>query len=189
VLAAQTDATFHAINAADVFSKWMGESEKHVKELFEAARENPPAIIFIDEIEAMDGMERNARVFVLGATNRPDLLDAAVLRSGRLGETIEIGLPDADGRLALLRLHARRMRLAPDVDLAALAAEAEGASGADLKGLCTAAGRNALLRELEAGGKEPAVTTADFRAALGEIFPNRWRAGQRRPVGFQGSAS
>ncbi len=197
VLACQTDAAFHAINAADVFCKWLGDSERRLKEIFEAARESPPAIVFIDEIEAilprrgeadsggartanavvatflteLDGLQPTTRVFVIGATNRPELLDEAVLRPGRLSESIEIGLPDEAGRLALLRLHSAKMSLAPDVDFAALAAETDGSSGADLKGLCTGAGRNALLRELEAGGTSPAVTMADFRHALEEIFP------------------
>ncbi|MEE8166727.1 MAG: AAA family ATPase, partial [Myxococcota bacterium] len=170
VLASVTDAAFHAVNAADIFSKWFGESEQRVRELFEAARENVPAIIFIDEIDAilgtrgdnsssgaraanavvntflseMDGIAETRRVFVIGATNRPDLLDEAVLRPGRLSESIEIGLPELDGRLALLRLFSEKMRLASSVDVAQIADLTAGASGADLKGLCTAAGRNAL---------------------------------------------
>jgi transitional endoplasmic reticulum ATPase len=212
VLAAQTDASFHAVNAADVFSKWLGDSERRVKELFETARENVPALVFIDEIEAilgrrqdgdgaaravsavvntflaeMDGIEPTTRVFVIGATNRPDLLDEAVLRPGRLGDTIEIGLPDAAGRLALLRLHSRRMTLGPDVDLERLATETDGASGADLRGLCTAAGRNALLRALDAGSKDPAVGMDDFLRAREEHRLKRAWAPARHPLGFAAS--
>jgi transitional endoplasmic reticulum ATPase len=212
VLAAQTDASFHAVNAADVFSKWLGDSERRVKELFETARESVPALVFIDEIEAilgrrqggegaaravsavvntflaeMDGIEPTSRVFVIGATNRPDLLDEAVLRPGRLGDTIEIGLPDAPGRLALLRLHSRRMTLAPDVDLERLAAEMDGASGADLRGLCTAAGRNALLRALDAGTADPAVGMDDFLRAREEHRLKRAWAPARHPLGFAAS--
>jgi transitional endoplasmic reticulum ATPase len=210
VLAAQTDASFHPINAADIFSKWLGDSERKVRELFEAARDRVPAIIFIDEVEAvlgrrlgdaseggravnavvntflaeMDGIESSARIFVLGATNRPDLLDEAVLRPGRFGEAIEIGLPDAAGREAMLRLHAKRMRLAPDVDFARLAVETGGASGADLRGLCTAAGRRALLRAVEAQGEAPAVSMRDFVEALPEMSPRKAWEAQRRAVGF-----
>lgn len=210
VLAAQTDASFHAINAADVFSKWLGESERKVRELFEAARDHVPAILFIDEIDAvlgkrlgdaseggravnavvntflaeMDGIEPNARIFVIGATNRPDLLDDAVLRPGRLGEAIEIGLPDAAGREAMLRLHARRMRLASDVDFGRLAVETAGASGADLRGLCTAAGRRALLRAVETPDAPAAVTMGDFTAALPEMSPRKAWEAERRAVGF-----
>lgn len=212
VLAAQTDASFHAINAADVFSKWLGDSERKVREIFEAARERVPAIIFIDEIEAvlgrrmgdaseggravngvvntflaeMDGVEPNSRIFVVGATNRPDLLDEAVLRPGRLGEAIEIGLPDAAGREAMLRLHARRMRLAADVDFGHLAVETTGASGADLRGLCTAAGRRALLRAVDNPTTPTEVTMADFTAALPEMSPRKAWEAERRAVGFSG---
>ncbi len=209
VLASQTDASFFAVNASDVFSKWFGESEKRVSELFEQARENVPAIIFIDEIDAilgqrseaagggaraangvvnaflaqMDGIAENRRVFVVGATNRPELVDAAVLRPGRLSEVVEIGVPDANGRLALLRLFTARMKLGAAVDLGGLAGETGGASGADLRGLCTAAGRNALLRELDTTGSEPAVTAADFAGALEELFPDRL-SGSNGQIGF-----
>jgi transitional endoplasmic reticulum ATPase len=213
VLASQTDASFHAVNAADIFSKWLGESEQRVKELFEQARENVPAIIFIDEIESvlgsradgdsgasravnavvntflaeMDGIASNQRIFVIGATNRPDLLDEAVMRPGRLSEAVQIGLPDADGRLALLQLFTKKMKLGGRVDLVAIAKATEGASGADLMGLCTIAGRNALLRELGAGGEEPAVTTEDFQEALKELFPETAWDAEIRPIGFQTS--
>lgn len=210
VLASQTDAAFQAVNAADIFTKWFGESEKRVKELFAQARDSVPAIIFIDEIEAvlgrrvstagggdraanavvntflseMDGIEPASRVFVIGATNRPDLLDEAVLRPGRLGEAVEIGLPDEKGRLELLRLHTRRMSLNDSVDLVLIASLTKGASGADIKGVCTAAGRNALLRELQAPGAEPAVTMDDFSSSLRELFPEEdWRSGGK-PIGF-----
>jgi transitional endoplasmic reticulum ATPase len=210
VLASETDASFFAVNAADIFSKWLGESEQHVKELFEKARDNVPALLFIDEIEAvlgrrseaatgggharnavintflseMDGMESNGRIFVIGATNRPELLDEAALRPGRLSEAIEIGLPNREARLAMLRLFTEKMSLDDGVDLPKLAEETEGASGADLKGLCTAAGRNAFLRALEEEGGEPAVTPADFGSAVEQLFPeSAWRKEERK-IGF-----
>lgn len=215
VLASQTDAAFQAVNAADIFTKWFGESEKRVKELFAQARDSVPAIIFIDEIEAvlgrraggagggnraanavvntflseMDGIEPASRVFVIGATNRPDLLDEAVLRPGRLGEMVEIGLPDEKGRLALFLLHTRKMRLHQSVDLARIASLTKGASGADIKGVCTAAGRNALLRELEAPGAEPAVTMDDYTSSLRELFPEEGWKPSDRPIGFVQPAS
>jgi len=211
VLASQTDASFIAVSAADVFSKWFGESENRVQELFEKARENVPAIVFIDEIDAilgsrsaggdggtrasnsvvnaflaeMDGIAENRRVFVIGATNRPELVDEAVLRPGRLSEVIEIGVPGVEGRLALLQLFTARMNLGPEVDLGHIAGESEGGSGADLRGLCTAAGRNALLRELDAGNESPAITANDFAVALEELFPQRALGSQN--IGFLGS--
>ena len=214
VLACETEASFFAVNAADVFSKWLGESEQRVKDLFERARARVPAIIFIDEIDAMmerrtegesggdrvrnsvinmflaemDGLNSSARVFVVGATNRPELLDEALLRPGRLGERIEIQLPDAAGRLALLELFSKKMRLATSVKLEGLAARCDGASGAWLNELCTSAGLNALTRELDTrvpghpSRLSPAVTQDDFEKALEELQSSDT---QRRPIGFR----
>jgi transitional endoplasmic reticulum ATPase len=214
VLASETEASFFAVNAADIFSKWLGESEQRVKELFARARTQVPAIIFIDEIDAlaerrgetdsaadrarnavvnmflveMDGLGSSTRVFVIGATNRPELLDEALLRPGRLGERIDIPLPDAAGCKAMLELFTRKMQLAPSVNLEHLAAQSEGASGALLKGVCMLAGRHALVRELDARGLaptvtdvSPAVTQDDFVKALRELLvPSRPRL-----IGFQ----
>ena len=132
----------------------------------------------------MDGMESNGRIFVIGATNRPELLDEAALRPGRLSEAVEIGIPNREARLAMLRLFTEKMHLDDTVDLQKLAEETEGASGADLKGLCTAAGRNAFLRALEEEGGEPAVTPADFGSAVEQLFPeSAWRKEERK-IGF-----
>jgi transitional endoplasmic reticulum ATPase len=213
VLASESAASFFSVSAADIFAKWMGESEQRVKELFERARARVPAIIFIDEIDAiterrgegdsagdrvrnsvvnmflaeMDGLDSSTRVFVIGATNRPELLDEALLRPGRLGERIEIPLPDAAARKTMLELFSKKMRLSPSVDLERLAAQAEGASGALLKGLCTLAGRNALVRALDARGvapavtePAPAVTQEDFEQAFRELSSTP----RRRPIGF-----
>ncbi|PYU27566.1 MAG: hypothetical protein DMG32_06330 [Acidobacteria bacterium] len=215
VLASETDASFFTVTAADIFSKWLGESEQRVKELFARARTRVPAIIFIDEIDAvaerrgegdsgadrakdavvnmflaeMDGLDSSTRVFVIGATNRPELLDEAFLRPGRLGERIEILLPDFMGRKAMLELFSKKMRLAPSVDLELLAAQTEGATGALLKGLCTLAGRNALVRELDACGVAPevsevgpAVTQEDFEKAYRELSSHDARP---RQIGFK----
>lgn len=215
LLASESHASFFAVNAADIFSKWLGESEQHVKELFARARARVPALLFIDEMDAiaerggegdsagervrnavvnmflaeMDGLESSSRVFVIGATNRPELLDEALLRPGRLGERIDIPLPDAAERRAMLALFTTKMRLAPSVDLERLAAQTEGASGALLKGLCTLAGRNAFVRALDSRGiapavteAEPAVTRADFEQALRELSTPR-----RRTIGFSPS--
>jgi transitional endoplasmic reticulum ATPase len=215
VLASETEASFFAVNAAEIFSKWLGESEQHVKELFERARTRVPAIIFIDEIDAiaerrgegdsggdrvrnavvnmflmeMDGLDSSTRVFVIGATNRPELLDEALLRPGRLGERIEIPLPDAAARKAMLELFSKKMSLAPSVNLERLAEQTEGASGALLKGLCTLAGRNALMRELDARGfaanvsdVPPGIIQEDFEEALSELSSRP----QRRAIGFRG---
>ena len=189
VLAAQAQCSFYPISGADVISKWVGESEGNIRRLFARARENRPSIIFIDEIDAIagargsvevhdshvnqllseiDGVSGQRGVFVVGATNRPDQLDPALLRGGRLSRTIVLGLPDEPGRLAMLRLHAARMPTV-GVELDKLAAETEGFSPADLKGLCQEAALAAMAR----GGADEsaAVTQEDFREAIARLRP------------------
>jgi transitional endoplasmic reticulum ATPase len=208
VLASQSKASFFPVNIADIFSRWLGESEQHVRDLFARARARVPAIIFIDEIDAvverrsdvdsagsaarnavvnmflseMDGLDSSTRVFVIGATNRPELIDEALLRPGRLGERIEIPLPDLEARTAMLRLFSKQMTLAPSVNLERLASQTEGWSGAMLKGLCTLAGRNALVRNLNDSPNEvpPAIIEDDFLQCLQEIALPQ----SRRPIGF-----
>ena len=153
VLAAQALCSFYPVSGADVMSKWVGESEQNISRLFERARENRPSIVFIDEIDAIagrrgglethdshvnqllseiDGVSGQRGVFVIGATNRPDQLDPALLRGGRLSRTVVLGLPDEPARLAMLRLHTARMPTV-GVLLEQLAQETEGMSPADLK--------------------------------------------------------
>src|SRR5207248_1550869 len=139
-------------------------------------------------LSEMDGLDSSRRVFVVGATNRPELLDEALLRPGRLGERIEVPLPDVAGRKVMLELFSKKMRLAPSVNLESLAAQTEGASGALRKGLGPLAGRKALVRELDARGIAPAVTEGapvvtqeDFAKALSELSS---RDARRRPIGF-----
>ena len=185
VLAAQARASFYAIAGADVISKWVGESERNIRQLFQRARENRPSIIFIDEIDAIaprrgesnvhdsqvnqllaeiDGVAGQRGVFVVGATNRPDQLDPALLRGGRLSRTIVLGLPDEAARLAMLRLHTARMPTV-GVSLDELAREAEGLSPADLKALAQEAALAAMTRS-GADDPTPAVEHRDFVEAL-----------------------
>ena len=180
VLAAQAGCSFYPITGADVTSPWLGESERAVARLFARARENQPSIIFLDEIDAIagrrgewggydrqinqllaeiDGVGGQRGVFVLGATNRPDQLDPALLRGGRLSRTIEIPLPDFKGRIALLQLFTAGMPL-DRVDVDGLARRTAGYSGADLKALCQQAAVEALTRS------SAVVAAADFDAAL-----------------------
>lgn len=180
VLAAQAGCSFYPITGADVTSPWLGESERAIARLFDRARENQPSIIFLDEIDAIagergewggydrqinqllaeiDGVGGQRGVFVLGATNRPDQLDPALLRGGRLSRTIEIPLPDFKGRIALLQLFTAGMPL-DRVDVDGLARRTAGHSGADLKALCQQAAVEALTRS------SAVVAVADFDAAL-----------------------
>ena len=191
ILANEAKCNFFAITPADIHQMYVGESEKRVRDLFAKARAAPPAIIFVDEIDAllpirqggiaihsdkvvnqflqeMDGIQPNNRVFIVGATNRPDMLDPALRRGGRLSREIEIPLPDLEARKQLFALCTRNATLAPDVDLAALAQQTEGYSGADIKALVNEAGLQALIRIADSNtnttGK--ALTMPDFQGAL-----------------------
>jgi transitional endoplasmic reticulum ATPase len=195
VLAAQARASFYPISGADVISKWVGESERNIRQLFERARENRPSIVFIDEIDAIagrrgeslgvhdshvnqllaeiDGVSGQRGVFVIGATNRPDQLDPALLRGGRLSRTIVLGLPDERGRYAMLRLHTARMPTV-GVRFDELAAATEGYSPADLKSLAQEAALAAMARD--GAGESPAVLHEDFLAAVERLDAGREHA-------------
>jgi len=187
VLAAQARASFYPVSGADVMSKWVGESEQNIHRLFERARENRPSIIFMDEIDAIagrrgsievhdsqinqllaeiDGMAGQRGVFLIGATNRPDQLDPAILRGGRLSRTILLGLPDEPGRLQILRLHTARMPTA-GVRFDELARTTDGMSPADLKALAQEAALAAMARDENA--ETPSVTHEDFEEALARL--------------------
>jgi transitional endoplasmic reticulum ATPase len=181
VLAAQARASFYPVSGADVMSKWVGESEGNIRRLFERARANRPSIVFIDEIDAIagrrgglethdshvnqllaeiDGVGGQKGIFIIGATNRPDQLDPALLRGGRLSRTIMLGLPDEPGRLALLGLYTARMPTVA-VRLDEIARDTDGMSPADLKALCQEAALAAMTR-----GSDGHVTHDDFVDAI-----------------------
>jgi transitional endoplasmic reticulum ATPase len=183
VLAAQAKCSFYPVSSATITSKWLGESEKNLKKLFQRARENRPSIIFIDEIDAiastrgewgsydrevnqllseMDGIGGQRGVFVLAATNRPDQLDPALLRGGRLSRVIDIGLPGRADRRKLLELYSAKMPLV-GVDFDELAATTEGRSPADIKALCQQA---ALQGMMQAANEAPQVTRENFLTAI-----------------------
>jgi transitional endoplasmic reticulum ATPase len=192
VLATQAKCRFFTTSPAETHSMWIGEGEKTVAKLFAEARAHAPSILFLDEIDAlipsrtggvhqpsdkivnqflheMDGLVQSTGVFFIGATNRPDMVDAALLRGGRLSRKIEIPLPDEAARLQILALNVRGAKLAEGVDLGLLASKTEGFSGADLKALVNEAGMQALIRLADGGedkGEEQAVTPADFTFAL-----------------------
>ena len=192
-LAAESRTNFLAVKGPELYSKWVGESERAVATLFRRARAAAPAIIFFDEIDAlaakrasgegggggvgarvlsqllheMDGVNPLTSVLVVAATNRPDLVDAALLRPGRFDSLIHVGLPDEDGRRQVLAIHTRKMPLAPDVDLANLARRTEGYSGAELAALT----REAALAVLEESDAAAAVEQRHFEAALRSVTP------------------
>ncbi|MBU3991506.1 MAG: CDC48 family AAA ATPase [Alphaproteobacteria bacterium] len=187
-VAKEAAANFISIKSSDLLSKWYGESEQQISRLFARARQVSPCVIFIDEIDSlvpargmgmgepqvtarvvntilgeMDGLEELQAVVVLGATNRPALVDPALLRPGRFDELVYVGTPDAPGREHILRIHTARMPLADDVDLAAIAGETERFTGADLEDVTRRAGLAAIRRM---GREVESVTAADFVDAL-----------------------
>ena len=186
VLAAEAACSFYPVTAADLTSRWVGESERAVARLFRRARANAPSIIFLDEIDAigasrgrlgaydrqldqllteMDGMSSVPGVFVIGATNRPAAVDPALRRGGRLSRTIDLPLPDVEQRLAILRLLTERMPLR-EIDLDDLALETEGYSGADLKALLQQAAVESMVRRDGHGRAAEGITKADVDHAL-----------------------
>jgi len=170
-VASETNANFLSISGPEIMSKFYGESEGRLREIFEQAQENAPSIIFIDEIDSiapkreevtgevekrvvsqllalMDGLQSRGKVVVIGATNRPNALDPALRRPGRFDREIEIGVPNKMGRLQILQIHTRGMPLADDVDLEYLANVTHGFVGADLEALTKEAALHALRRIL-----------------------------------------
>ncbi|WP_342249233.1 CDC48 family AAA ATPase [Sphingomonas sp. OTU376] len=188
-VAREAEANFIATKSSDLLSKWYGESEQQIARLFARARQVAPCVIFIDELDSlvparggglgepqatervvntilseMDGLEELQSVVVIGATNRPNLIDPALLRPGRFDELIYVGVPDAAGRERILRIQTEKMPLAGDVDLKAIAEQTERYTGADLEDVVRRAGLVALRQSLQT--KE--VTQAHFDEALAD---------------------
>jgi transitional endoplasmic reticulum ATPase len=179
-VAAESRVHFIHLNGPEIMRKFYGESEAKLREVFEEAARHAPAILFIDEIDAvapkraevvgevekrvvaqllslMDGFVSRGQVIVMGATNIPEVLDPALRRPGRFDREIEIGVPNTQARLQILRIHTRAMPLGPDVDLQEIAEHSHGFVGADLEALCQEVGMIALRRFLSAPPAEPAA--------------------------------
>ncbi|MFC7236350.1 AAA family ATPase [Halosegnis marinus] len=194
-VANEVNAAFRVINGPEVVSKYKGDSEEQLRKVFDEAAANQPAIVFIDEIDAiagerdeeadmenrlvaqlltlLDGLEDRGQVIVIGATNRVDAVDPALRRGGRFDREIEIGAPGEAGRREILDVHTRGMPLAADVDLDRLAARTHGFVGADVKTLTQEAAM-AALRDRE--HRDPLeVTRADFETALAAVEPSAMR--------------
>jgi len=216
-VATESEANFISVRGPEIFSKWVGESEKAIREIFRKARMAAPSIVFFDEIDAIapsrglgygdsrvtervisqllteiDGLITLQNVVVIGATNRPDILDPALLRPGRFDRRIYVPPPDYEARLEILKIKTRNMPLAEDVNLEELAKRMEGYSGADIDSVCREAALNALRRDINV--KE--VTLKDFEEAMAGIAPSitpemekwyrdmekRFKEAQQRPI-------
>jgi transitional endoplasmic reticulum ATPase len=199
-LASETEVNFISVKGPELLSKYVGESERGVREIFRKARQAAPCIVFFDEIDALvpsrsagasdshvaervlsqflvelDGVEELKGVLVLGATNRPDMLDAAILRPGRFDEVVDIPIPDGSGRCEIFAIHLQAKPLGAGISFKKLAGQTEGFSGADISSVCTRAARRAVHRAVEAGGKalpgqvRVTIEASDLAGALEEI--------------------
>merc|ERR1712157_54805 len=208
-VANETGAFFFLINGPEIMSKMAGEAEGNLRRAFEEAEKNAPAIIFIDEIDSiapkrdktsgevekrvvsqmltlMDGIKGRGQVVVIAATNRPNSIDAALRRFGRFDRELDIGVPDDNGRLEILRIHTKNMKLAPDVKLEDISANTHGFVGADLAQLCTEAALTCIREKMDLIDLDEetidaeildsmAVTQDHFTAAMGHCNPSSLR--------------
>ncbi len=189
-VANRTQAKFIRFVGSELVQKYIGEGARLVRELFELARKESPSIVFIDELDSvgakrlevatsgdrevqrtlmqllaeLDGFNPLGNVKIIGATNRPDILDDALLRPGRFDRIIEIPTPSFEGRLAIFRIHTRKMSIAADLDFEVLAQRCDGATGADLKAMCTEAGMFAIREDRDQ------VTMTDFEMAVDKVL-------------------
>lgn len=200
-LARTTESNFISIKGPELLSKWVGESEKGVREVFRKARQAAPCIIFLDEIDAIapsrssgtsdshvtervvsqllteiDGLEELHNVVVIGATNRLDIVDTALLRPGRFDRIIEVPIPDAKGREGIFKIHTRKKPLADDVDSAKLVELTDGFNGAEIAGVCSRAAMAALKRYVdkkEKSVKSIKITQQDLLNAIAKVRPEK----------------
>ena len=200
-IAHTTESNFISIKGPELLSKWVGESEKGVREIFRKARQAAPCIIFLDEIDAIapsrssgtsdshvtervvsqilteiDGLEELNNVVVIGATNRLDIVDSALLRPGRFDRIIEVPMPDAMGREHIFKIHTRKKPLVSDVDFTKLVEQTDGFSGADIAGICNRAAMTAIKRFVnnkEKSVKSIKITQEDLMNAINKIRPEK----------------
>jgi transitional endoplasmic reticulum ATPase len=194
-----TDANFISVEGPELLDKYVGESERAVREVFRAAERNAPAVVFFDEIDALttvrgegddgggsrapervvsqfltelDGVETLSDVTVIGATNRPDRIDPALLRPGRLERVIEVPMPDPEARREILRVHAAGKPLAADVDLDAVADRLDGYTGSDVEAVVREAALLGIERRMTDGAGEAQITAAEFDRAAEVVRPS-----------------
>ena len=205
----EVGAFFFLLNGPEIMSKQQGEAEANLRKAFEECEKNSPAILFIDEIDSiapnrekthgesekrvvaqlltlMDGAKGRGQVVVIGATNRPNALDPAVRRAGRFDREIDIGVPDEVGRMEILRIHTKNMKLSEDVDLASVAKGTHGFVGSDMASLCQEAALQCVREKMDIIDIDDdtidaeildsmAVTNEHFKFAQGQINPSSLR--------------
>ncbi len=203
-VAQKTNATFIRFVGSELVQKYIGEGARLVRELFALAREKAPTIVFVDEIDSigakrlevatsgdrevqrtlmqflaeLDGFDPLAEVKLIGATNRPDILDEALLRPGRFDRIIRIPIPNAEARFEIFKIHTRRMNIAKDVDIEIIASKCDGSTGADIKSICTEAGMFAIRENRDI------VEMADFEKALDKVRGGDLLKGEESGVMF-----
>ena len=190
-VAAESDANMILVKGPEILSKWVGESEKAIREIFRKAATSSPCVVILDEIDSLAGIRQNedgvssssakpvlgqllteiedvasSRVAVIGITNRPDMLDPAMLRSGRLDLSLYVAPPDEKGRLEIIKIITRNMPLADDVNFAEIAISTQNYTGADLASLCREAGILAMK------SKSKSISSTDFASALKKVNPS-----------------
>ena len=192
-VASESEANFISIKGPELLSKWVGESEQGVREVFRKAKQTAPTVIFFDEIDSiastrsandsdsgvtkrvvnqllteMDGLEELEDVAIIAATNRPDILDAGLMRPGRFDRHIKVDLPNEDARLSIFKVHTEDMPLADDVSLEKLAKQTDGYVGADIEAVCREAAMLTLRNNLDAEN----VPYKYFKEALEKVKPS-----------------
>jgi transitional endoplasmic reticulum ATPase len=204
-VATESQANFISIKGPEFLSKWVGESERAVRDIFRKARQAAPTVLFFDEMDSiapargsgsgdshvtermisqilseMDGLESLHNVVVIAATNRPDIIDPALLRPGRFDRMVEIGMPDQEARLDILKIHTEKRPLAEDVDLAAISKRTDGYSGADLAAVCNEAVMLAIREYVLAGKPQEdeeiekyKIEGKHFEEALKKVLPSK----------------
>ena len=204
-VANETGAFFFLINGPEIMSKMAGESESNLRKAFEEAEKNSPAIIFIDELDSiapkrektngeverrvvsqlltlMDGLKSRSNVVVMAATNRPNSIDPALRRFGRFDREVDIGIPDPTGRLEILRIHTKNMKLSDDVDLEQIAADTHGYVGADVASLCSEAAMQQIREKMDLIDLDEDTIDAEVLDSLGVTMENfRFALGQNNP--------
>merc|ERR1712000_399598 len=204
-VANETGAFFFLINGPEIMSKLAGESESNLRKAFEEAEKNSPAIIFIDEIDSiapkrektngeverrvvsqlltlMDGMKARSNVVVMAATNRPNSIDPALRRFGRFDREVDIGIPDPTGRLEILQIHTKNMKLGDDVDLEQIASETHGYVGSDVAALCSEAAMQQIREKMDLIDLDEDTIDAEILDSLGVTMENfRFALGVSNP--------